>query len=103
MGDHQGQKLLGLAVEYSDGDDAIFGGAEPDRIPDISPALGVHPIIGVRVGIEKDFGVPPIRRHISDGVDFVDDVVPEGVQIRSTREDAGHADDGHISPDRDFT
>src|SRR5262245_21662113 len=101
MGDHQGQKLLRLSVDDRDGYDSILGWVKANRKANISPALGIHPIVGVSVRIEKDRRVPAIRRNIGDGIDFIDDVVPKGIQIRSTWENAGHPDDGYISSDVD--
>src|SRR4030095_12605017 len=40
------------------------------------------------------FPVPIMFRYLDDGVDLVDDVFPEHLQIAGFREDAGHADDG---------
>ncbi len=97
-GDLERQQLAGLDTAQRPRRDAVGQRVERDARQETTPLRRGVPagFLGHRVGTVVDPRVPPVVRHLADGVDTGHDVRPVGVEIGGVREDRRHADDGDV-------
>ena len=94
----QQQQLIRLAGPRRHGHHAPGGGIELGEVVDEAAPVAVdavHASGGGGLGVVED-AVPTPLGHGTDGVHAALDVLPVGLEIAGTGEDAGHADDGYV-------
>ncbi len=91
----EGEELDGVDRLQRVRRDAILSGVEDHRINEAAPT-GVNLVTGLRIFVEVEPPIPALEWHFGNAVGLVEDVFPEGLQIRRLREHATHADNGDI-------
>jgi hypothetical protein len=89
--DFQGKELQGVDRLEVRRRDAVFHRVEHDRLNEPTP-LRVNFIPRLLVGIKVGRGIPALVRHLGNRVDFVEDVLPEGLEVTRLGENAAHDD-----------
>ncbi len=98
----QGQELVGLGARGRHGHDAEVGRVERHRRVDEPAPPAVEAVWSGRARFEEH-RVDAVGRHVADGVDAGDQVVPERCEVGGAGEDPRHPDDGdrlgrHVRP-----
>ena len=84
----EGEELVRLTAIHRVGHDAELARVEAVQVVQVAAVLGVDaPRVEVALRL-------PFLLRLADGIKAGQDIAPEAGQVRSLREDAGHADDG---------
>src|SRR5262249_27315004 len=78
------------------GRDAVVDRVEGDVLEEAAP-LGDDLVAGARVGVVVEPPIPVRDGHLGDGVDLVEDVVPERRRVAGARVERRHPDDGDVA------
>ena len=91
----QRQQLQWVDGRERGGRNAVAHGIERHGIQEAAPT-GVDFVFGLAVGVVIQVDVEALLGNFADGIDFVQDVSPEGAHVGRFGKQAAHAHDGNI-------
>ena len=91
----QRQQLQWVDGRQGVGRNAVAHGIEGHGVQEAAPAR-MHLIFGLAVGVVIQVDVEALFGNVADGIDFVQDIGPEGAHVGRFRKQAAHAYDGDV-------